>query len=103
MHATLDVVNGKMDRSLFEIDALADRLGSDRVELFHFVRDEIRTNPIRESCVARSEHCSAGGIHSIAACCLQPCCRTQDSKPNSQRTPGCATGPNPGEPPIRAR
>ena len=45
MYATLDVVNGKIDRSLFEIDALADRLGSDPAAMFHFVRDEIRYEP----------------------------------------------------------
>jgi hypothetical protein len=45
MYAALDVVNSKIDRSLFEIDALADRLGSDPAAIFHFVRDEIRYEP----------------------------------------------------------
>ncbi len=45
MYAGLDVVNSKIDRSLFEIDALADRLGSDPATIFHFVRDEIRYEP----------------------------------------------------------
>ncbi len=45
MYAGLDVINKKMDRSLFEIDALADRLGSDPAVMFHFVRDEIRYEP----------------------------------------------------------
>lgn len=45
MYAGLDVINSKMDRSLFEIDALAARLGSDPAAMFHFVRDEIRYEP----------------------------------------------------------
>jgi Transglutaminase-like superfamily len=45
MYAALDVVNSKIDRSLFEIDALAERLGSDPATIFHFVRDEIRYEP----------------------------------------------------------
>ncbi|HEV2396580.1 MAG TPA: hypothetical protein VGS27_06550, partial [Candidatus Sulfotelmatobacter sp.] len=45
MYAALDVINSKIDRSLFEIDALADRLGSDPATIFHFVRDEIRYEP----------------------------------------------------------
>lgn len=45
MYAALDVVNSKIDRSLFEIDALADRLGSDPATILHFVRDEIRYEP----------------------------------------------------------
>jgi hypothetical protein len=45
LYAGLDVVNSKMDRSLFEIDALADRLGSDPAAMLHFVRDEIRYEP----------------------------------------------------------
>ncbi len=45
MYAALDVVNSKIDRSLFEVDALADRLGSDPATIFHFVRDEIRYEP----------------------------------------------------------
>jgi hypothetical protein len=45
LYAGLDVVNSKIDRSLFEIDALADRLGSDPAAMFHFVRDEIRYEP----------------------------------------------------------
>jgi len=45
MYAALDVVNNKIDKSLFEIDALADRLGSDPATIFHFVRDEIRYEP----------------------------------------------------------
>lgn len=45
MYAALDIVNDKIDRSLFEIDALADRLGSDPTAIFHFVRDEIRYEP----------------------------------------------------------
>lgn len=44
-YAGLDVVNSRMDRSLFEIDALAARLGSDPATIFHFVRDEIRFEP----------------------------------------------------------
>jgi len=43
--AGVDVLQSKIDRSLFEIDALADRLGSDPATLFHFVRDEIRYEP----------------------------------------------------------
>ena len=45
MHAALDVVSSKMDRSLFEIDALAVRLGSDPAAIFHFMRDQIRYEP----------------------------------------------------------
>lgn len=45
VYAGLDVINGKIDRSLFEIDALADRLGSDPTTIFKFVRDEIRYEP----------------------------------------------------------
>ena len=45
MYTALDVVSSKIDRSLFEIDALADRLGSDPATIFHFVRDEIRYEP----------------------------------------------------------
>jgi hypothetical protein len=45
LYAGLDVLNSKIDRSLFEIDALADRLGSDPAAMFHFVRDEIRYEP----------------------------------------------------------
>ena len=45
MYAGLDVINSKIDRSLFHIDALADRLGSDPAAIFHFVRDEIRYEP----------------------------------------------------------
>jgi hypothetical protein len=45
MYAALDVINSKIDRSLFEIDALADRLGSDPTAMVHFVRDEIRYEP----------------------------------------------------------
>jgi hypothetical protein len=45
LYAGLDVLNSKIDRSLFEIDALADRLGSDPAVMFHFVRDEIRYEP----------------------------------------------------------
>jgi hypothetical protein len=45
VYAGLDVINKRIDRSLFEIDALADRLGSDPAAIFHFVRDEIRYEP----------------------------------------------------------
>lgn len=45
LYAGLDVFNSKIDRTLFEVDALADRLGSDPVAMFHFVRDEIRYEP----------------------------------------------------------
>jgi hypothetical protein len=45
IYAGLDLINNKMDRSLFEIDALAARLGSDPATIFHFVRDEIRFEP----------------------------------------------------------
>jgi hypothetical protein len=45
MMAAYDAVNGKLDRSQFEIDALAARLGSDPRAIFHFVRDEIRYEP----------------------------------------------------------
>jgi hypothetical protein len=45
MYAALDVVNSKMDRSLFEIDALASRFHSDPAAMLHFVRDEIRYEP----------------------------------------------------------
>jgi hypothetical protein len=45
MMAGVDVIDSKIDRSLFEIDALADRLGSDPTVMFHFVRDEIRYEP----------------------------------------------------------
>jgi hypothetical protein len=44
-NAAVDVIDGKMDRSLFEIDALAAKLGSDPAVLFHFVRDTIRYEP----------------------------------------------------------
>lgn len=43
--AGADVMESKIDRSLFEINALADRLGSDPTAMFHFVRDEIRYEP----------------------------------------------------------
>jgi hypothetical protein len=45
LYAAADVLNGKMDHSLFEIDALAVKLGSDPTAIFHFVRDEIRYEP----------------------------------------------------------
>jgi hypothetical protein len=45
LYAGLDVINSKIDRSLFEVDALADRLGSDPAAMFKFVRDEIRYEP----------------------------------------------------------
>ena len=45
LNAAVDVLDGRMDRSLFEIDALATRLGSDPAVLFHFVRDTIRYEP----------------------------------------------------------
>ena len=45
LYAGLDVIGGKMDRSLFEIDALSERLGSDPAAIFRFVRDEIRYEP----------------------------------------------------------
>jgi hypothetical protein len=45
LYAGLDVINAKIDRSLFEIDALADRLGADPATIFKFVRDEIRYEP----------------------------------------------------------
>jgi hypothetical protein len=45
MHTALDVVGSKMDRSLFEIDALAARLGPDPAAIFQFVRDQIRYEP----------------------------------------------------------
>jgi hypothetical protein len=43
--AGVDVLQSKIDRSQFEIDALAARLGSDPTAMFHFVRDEIRYEP----------------------------------------------------------
>lgn len=43
--AGVDVIDSKIDHSLFEIDALADRLGSDPNVMFHFVRDAIRYEP----------------------------------------------------------
>lgn len=45
IYAALDVVNSKIDRSLFEVDALAARLGSDPATIFYFVRDDIRYEP----------------------------------------------------------
>ncbi len=45
LYSALDGVNSKIDHSLFEIDALADRLGSDPATIFHFVRDQIRYEP----------------------------------------------------------
>jgi hypothetical protein len=45
LYAGLDVIDSKMDHSLFEIDALAAKLGSDPTAIFHFVRDEIRYEP----------------------------------------------------------
>ncbi len=45
MYAGLDVLNSKIDRSLFEIGALAYRFNSDPAAMFHFVRDEIRYEP----------------------------------------------------------
>jgi hypothetical protein len=43
--AALEALNRKIDHSLFEIDALAQRLGSDPTTIFRFVRDEIRYEP----------------------------------------------------------
>jgi transglutaminase-like putative cysteine protease len=45
LYAALDVLNSKTDRSLFDVDALAARLGSDPAAIFHFVRDNIRYEP----------------------------------------------------------
>lgn len=45
LYAALDVVNKKIDRSLFDIDALSARLGSNPMVIFHFVRDNIRYEP----------------------------------------------------------
>jgi hypothetical protein len=45
LNAAADVLNGKMDHSLFEIDALAAKLGSDPNVIFQFVRDQIRYEP----------------------------------------------------------
>ncbi len=45
LNAAVDVLDGKLDRSLFEINALADKLGSDPTTIFHFVRDQIRYEP----------------------------------------------------------
>lgn len=45
LNAAADVLNGKMDHSLFEIDALAAKLGSDPAVILQFVRDEIRYEP----------------------------------------------------------
>jgi hypothetical protein len=45
MYAGLDAVDSKIDHSLFETDALADRLGPDPAAMFHFVRDQIRYQP----------------------------------------------------------
>ncbi len=45
LNAAVDVLNGKVNRSLFEIDALADTLGSNPTTIFHFVRDQIRYQP----------------------------------------------------------
>jgi len=45
MMAALEVVDKKVDRSAFEIDALSSRLGGDPIAAFHFVRDEIRYEP----------------------------------------------------------
>jgi hypothetical protein len=45
LNAAADALNGKMDHSLFEIDALAANLGSDPAAIFHFVRDQIRYEP----------------------------------------------------------
>src|SRR5580704_9886203 len=43
--AALEVLNERIDHSLFEIDALAQRLGSDPTTIFRFVRDAIRYEP----------------------------------------------------------
>lgn len=45
MMAALDVVDRKVDRSLFEIEALAGRLGPDPGAMFRFVRGETRYEP----------------------------------------------------------
>jgi hypothetical protein len=45
LNAATDVLNSKVDHSLFEIDALAGKLGSDPTVIFHFVRDEIHYEP----------------------------------------------------------
>jgi hypothetical protein len=41
----MDILNRKVDRSLFEIDALSQRLGLDPATIFRFVRDEVRYEP----------------------------------------------------------
>lgn len=43
--AALAIVDGAIDRSAFDIDALATKLGSDPEAMFRFVRDEIRYEP----------------------------------------------------------
>jgi hypothetical protein len=44
-YAGIDVLNNRIDRSDFELDALQARLGSDPSALLHFVRDAIRYEP----------------------------------------------------------
>lgn len=43
--AGVDVLTAKIDRSLFDIDTLAAKLGNDPTTLLHYVRDEIRYEP----------------------------------------------------------
>ncbi len=45
LNAATDVLNGKLDHSLFDIDALAAKLGTDPNVIFQFVRDQIRYEP----------------------------------------------------------
>ena len=45
LNAAFNVLDGKVDRSLFEIGALADKLGSDPAVAFRFVRDQIGYEP----------------------------------------------------------
>jgi transglutaminase-like putative cysteine protease len=45
LEAGAQVLDGKIDRSLFEIDPLAAKLGSNPAVIFQFVRDQIRVEP----------------------------------------------------------
>jgi hypothetical protein len=45
VNSAVDALSDKVDRSLFEIGALADKLGPDPAASFRFVRDQIRYEP----------------------------------------------------------
>lgn len=45
LNSGVDAINQRYDRSVFEVNALADKLGANPAALLHFVRDEIRYEP----------------------------------------------------------